>query len=79
MARNCKKELQRGTSLIKYSIAEKINERWRGKRMQGQLPSNFDGRLVGNEQSYRWLKYGDIKGETDCTIVTTQDKAISTK
>jgi hypothetical protein len=33
---------------------------------------------VDIEQSYRWLKYGDIKGETESTIVAAQDQAIST-
>ena len=30
------------------------------------------------EQSYRWLKSGDIKGETESTIVAAQVQAIST-
>ena len=34
--------------------------------------------MVDIEQSYLWLKSGDIKGETESTIVATQDKAIST-
>ena len=29
-------------------------------------------------KSYRWLKFGDIKGETESTIVAAQDQAIST-
>jgi len=33
---------------------------------------------VDNEQSYPWLKPGDIKGETESTIVAAQDQAIST-
>jgi hypothetical protein len=33
---------------------------------------------VNTEQSYRWLKYGDIKGETESTIVAAQDQAIRT-
>jgi hypothetical protein len=33
---------------------------------------------VDKEQSYRWLKFGDIKGETESTIVAAQDQAIST-
>jgi hypothetical protein len=36
------------------------------------------GQLVDKEQSYRWLKFGDIKGETKSTIVAAQDQAIST-
>ena len=30
------------------------------------------------EKSYRWLESGDIKGETESTIVADQDQAIST-
>ena len=30
------------------------------------------------EQSYLWLKYGDIKGETESRIAGAQDQAIST-
>jgi hypothetical protein len=33
---------------------------------------------VDIEQSYRWLKSGDIKGETESTIVATGGQAIST-
>ena len=62
----------------KESIAEKTKERWHGKRMHGQLPRNLDEKLVDIEQSYRWLKSGDIKGETESTIVAAQDQAIST-
>ena len=45
--------------------------------MHGQLPRNLDEKLVDIEQSYRWLKSGDIKGETEGTIVAAQDQAIS--
>jgi hypothetical protein len=56
---------------------EKTKERWHGKRMHGQLPRNLDEKLVDIEQSYRWLKSGDIKGETESTIVAGQDQAVS--
>ena len=35
--------------------------------MHGHLPRNLDENLVDIEQSYRWLKSGDIKGETEST------------
>ena len=76
--RRLKIELQRGTRQIKDSIAEKIKERWQGWRIYGQLPRNLKEKLEDNEESYRWLKSGDIKGETESTIVTAQDQAIST-
>jgi hypothetical protein len=30
------------------------------------------------KQSYWWLKFGDIKGETESTIMAVQNQAIST-
>jgi len=46
--------------------------------MHEQIPRNLDQKLVDIEQSYRWLKFGDTKGETESTIVAAQDQAIST-
>ena len=46
--------------------------------MHGQLPSNLDEKLVDIEQTYRWIKSGDIKGQTESTTVAAQDQAIST-
>ena len=67
------------TRKVKDSIAEKTKERWQGKRMHGQFPRYLDEKLVDIEQSYhRWLKSGDIKGETESTIVAAQDQANST-
>jgi len=76
-ARYLKTEVQRETSKMKDSIEEKTKERWHGKRMHGQLPRSLEEKLVDIEQSYRWLKYGDIKGETEISIVADQDQAIS--
>jgi REP element-mobilizing transposase RayT len=32
---------------------------------------------VDKEQSYRWLKFGDLKGYSESTIVTAQYLALS--
>jgi hypothetical protein len=77
-ARCLRTEIQRETRNMKENIAEKTKERWHGKRMNGKLPRNLDEKLVDIEQSYRWLKSGDIKGGTENTIVAAQDPAIST-
>ena len=60
------------------TIMEKTKERRHGKKMHGQLPRNLGEKLVDIEHSYRWLKSGDIKGETEGTMVAAQDQAIST-
>jgi hypothetical protein len=76
-ARSLRTELQKGTRQIKDSIAEKTKERWQEKRMHGQFPRSLDEKLVDNEQSYQWLKFGNIKGETENTILAAQDLVIS--
>jgi hypothetical protein len=45
--------------------------------LHGQLPRSLGEKLVDIEQSYRWLKSGDIKAETESTIMTPQDQKIS--
>ena len=34
---------------------------------------------MDEEQSYRWLKFGDIKEETDGTILAAEDHVLSTE
>jgi hypothetical protein len=46
--------------------------------MHRKFPHSLDGKLVHKEQFYRWLKFGDIKGGTESTVVAVQDKALST-
>jgi hypothetical protein len=77
-ARYIKTEVQRETRKLKNSITEKTKEKWHGKRMHGQWPRSLDEKLMDVEQSYRWLKCGDLKGETESTIVAAQDQAINT-
>jgi hypothetical protein len=54
---------------------EDRNKRARKKK---KFPHNFDEKLIDIEQLYRQLKFGDIKGETESTIVASQVQAIST-
>jgi len=46
--------------------------------MREQFPRNLEEKLVDNEDSYRWLKFGDIQGEAESTIVAAEDQASST-
>jgi hypothetical protein len=36
--------------------------------MHGKYPCSLDEKFVDNERSYRWMKFRDIKGETESTI-----------
>jgi hypothetical protein len=53
--------------------ARNLKERWEAKRLHGQFPRTLDEGLIDKEQSYRWLKFGDIKGETESVIMAAQD------
>jgi hypothetical protein len=63
-ATNLQKFLQSDTNNIKTTIARNLKERWEAKRLYGQFPRSLDEGLINKEQSYRWLKFGDIKRET---------------
>jgi hypothetical protein len=46
--------------------------------MHRQFPRNVDEKVLNSEKSYGWLKFGDMKGEIECTIVAAKDQAVST-
>jgi hypothetical protein len=77
-ANTFKKSLQSDTKQIKYTAAWDLKERWEVKRLHGQFPHSLDEGLIDKEQSYRWLKFGDIEGETESTIMAAQEQANST-
>jgi hypothetical protein len=77
-ANKCKKSFQSETKHITNIITQNLKEKWEEKGMHGQFPRSLDKKLVDKEQSYQWLKFGDIKGETKSTFVAAQDQAIST-
>jgi hypothetical protein len=77
-ANKFKNSFQSETKQIKNIIPKNIKEKWEEKRMHGQFPRSLDEKLVDKEQSYRWLKFGDIKEDTESTIVAAEDQAIST-
>jgi hypothetical protein len=68
-ATSLQKSPQSDTKQIKTTIARNLKERWEAKRLHGQFPESLDEGLINNEQSYQWLKFGDIKGETESIIM----------
>jgi hypothetical protein len=46
--------------------------------MHGKFPRSLDEKFVDKKQSCRWLKFGDIKEETESTVLAAQGQAIST-
>jgi hypothetical protein len=59
-ATNLHTSLQSDTKQIKTTISRNLKERWEAKRLHGQFPRSLDEGLIHKEQSYRWLKFGDI-------------------
>jgi len=44
--------------------------------MHGKFPRNLEENLVDNEQSYKWVKFGDSEGETEIRIMAAQDQTL---
>jgi hypothetical protein len=61
---------------MRDSIVEKTKERWHGKRMRRQLPRNLAEKPVDIELSYRWLKSGYTKGETEAQLWQLKTKQL---
>jgi hypothetical protein len=66
------------TQTNESTVARNLKERWEAERLRGQFPRSLGEGLIGMEESYRWLKFADIKRETESTIMLAQDQAIST-
>jgi hypothetical protein len=58
-----------------HKYEKNTKDKWEKKRMHGQFPCSLDGMLVDREQTYQWLKVGDIKGEPESLIVAAHDQA----
>jgi hypothetical protein len=46
--------------------------------MRGEFPRSLDDMLVDREQTYRRLKFGDINGATESSVLAAQDQALGT-
>jgi hypothetical protein len=76
-ATNLQKSFQSDKKQIKSTTGGNLKERWEAKRLHSLFPRSLDEGLIHKEQSYRWLKFGDIKGGTESVIMAAQDQAIS--
>jgi hypothetical protein len=63
IANRFKKSFQSEIKQIQSTITQNIKGKWEEKRIHGQFPRSLDENFLDKKQSYRWLKFGDIKGE----------------
>lgn len=64
---------------IKIESRNIIKENWTNKKMHGQLFRDMNQLAIDKNTSFAWLKYGDLKVETESLIVAAQDQALKTR
>ena len=70
---------QDGMQHTKGRLGEVLKKKWKNKVMHGQYIRNMDRQLISEEDMSLWLSKGDLKAETESTIVAAQDQALNTK
>ena len=59
------------------SIMSQRQEHWKGKALHGQYIKNIEGK-INTELTWSWLKNGELKKETEGTILAAQEQALRT-
>jgi hypothetical protein len=60
-------------------LGEVLKKKWKNKAMYGKYIRNIDRQLISEEDTFLWLKKGDLKAATESEIVAAQDQALQTK
>ena len=66
-------------STLKAAIIKNLRADWVDKPMHGQFARQIQRPGICLESSFRWLKTGHVKGETEALIVAAQDQALRTR
>ena len=64
---------------MKAKVAEALKKKWENKVTHGQYLGGINRQLIHDEETFFWLKKGDLKAETESEIVAAQDQALHTK
>jgi hypothetical protein len=63
----------------KAKLGGVLKNKWKNKAVHGQYIRNIDRQLNSEEDTFLWLKKGDLKAETESEIVAAQDQVLQTK
>ena len=56
-----------------------MKNKWEEKAMHGKFPKYLQEDHVDVEMSFQWMKYTELKGETEGLITAAQDQALNTR
>ena len=65
----------------RYKIAYKklMRERWYHKQMHGKFPTLLEKEYIDTEEVFHWMKFSELKGETEGLVTAVQDHALNTR
>jgi hypothetical protein len=63
----------------KAKLGKVLKKKWKKKVTHGQNIRNINRQLISEENTFLWLKKGDIKTETESEILAAQDQTLKTK
>ena len=64
---------------IKAKIGKSLKEKWEGKITHGRYIISMDRQLISKEDTFLWLSWGYLKGESESEIIAAQDQVLQIK
>lgn len=68
------KRVKQAKKNTKTKLEERRKNNWNEKKMHGQFLKEREKQHIGKELTWKWLKNGDLKGETEELIMSCQDQ-----
>lgn len=66
------------TNNLKKEKLTTLKEKWRNKKLYGQILEEVEKEHINKDATWAWLKYGDLKSETESLVAACQEQAIAT-
>ena len=65
--------------IFKQNYWKMMRKVWSEKPMHGKFPEFLKSEYIDLDQSFQWMKYVGLKGETEGLVVAAQDQALKTR